>query len=232
MDDVIDFKERSVVIHNRLCNEYGCPVPYFHRMDALSELVSALLSHRTKNHDSGKAFKSLKALFPTWKEVRDAPVEEIQAAIRAVTWPEQKAPRIKLILSKIAELHEELSLDFLKDMTVPAARAWLEQLPGIGPKTSAATLSFSLLRMRALPVDSHHFRVAVRLGLIAEKIGEGRSHAVLEAMLPPEWDAQQVFDNHEVMMFHGQRCCYWRKPECERCVLLDLCPTGQARLAA
>lgn len=109
---------------------------------------------------------------------------------------------------------------------MPDARAWLEELPGVGPKTSAAVLSFSALRQAALPVDSHHHRVAVRIGLIPANLAVGPSHAVLSAQLPEGRDAQQVYDNHEVMMLHGQRCCYHHAPACDRCVLLRLCPTG------
>jgi endonuclease III len=135
------------------------------------------------------------------------------------------------VLRRITEVRGELSLDFLASMQLREARNWLESLPGVGPKTSAATLLFSRLRMPALPVDSHHHRVAVRLGMIAEKTAVGPAHALLEALLPTEWNAQQVYDHHEVMMFHGQRCCHWREPACERCPVLDLCPTGQARLS-
>ena len=219
-----------MVVHQRLCAEYGCPIPFFHELDPLSELVSSLLSHRTRNRDSGRAFRQLRERFETWEAVRDAAVPEVEDAIAAVTWPEQKAPRIQEILRRITELCGVLDLDFLAGMSVRDARDWLEALPGIGPKTSAATLLFSRLRMPALPVDSHHHRVAVRLGVIPVNTPVGPSHALLEALLPPAWDAQQVYDHHEVMMFHGQRCCFWRDPECERCVVLDLCPTGQARI--
>jgi endonuclease-3 len=115
-------------------------------------------------------------------------------------------------------------------MPVREARAWLESIPGVGPKTSAAVLAFSSLRKAALPVDSHHHRVAQRTGLIPLSLDVGPAHAVLEAQLPPEWDAQQVYDNHEVLMLHGQRVCFFKNPACERCVLLELCPTGQARM--
>lgn len=227
----VDRVALALEVHERLCGAYGCPVAYFHRLDPLSELISSLLSHRTKNADSGRAFKELRRLFPSWDEVRAAPMGEVQAAIRAATWPEQKAPRIQAILAEIETRTGSLSLEFLKEMSVKEARAWLESLPGVGPKTSAATLLFSHLRIAALPVDSHHHRVAQRLGLIPPSMDVGPAHAALEALLPKDWDAQQVYDHHEVYMFHGQRCCYWRKPECERCVLLDLCPTGQVRLS-
>ena len=99
----------------------------------------------------------------------------------------------------------------------------------MGPKTAAAVLSFSRLRRRALPVDSHHHRVAARLGLIPPRLAVGPAHAVLDSLLPAERDAQQVYDHHEVFMLHGQRCCFFRAPACGRCVLLELCPEGQAR---
>jgi endonuclease III len=218
---------KAWMVHQLLCEEYRCPIPYFHSMDPLSELVSSTLSHRTRNSDSGRAFKSLRARFRTWEEVRDAPTAEVESAIAGVTWPEQKAPRIQQILREITERRGELSLEFLAELTVREARRWLESLPGVGPKTSAATLLFSRLRMPALPVDSHHHRVAQRLGLIDSNLDVGPSHDVLEAQLPPGLSAQEVYDNHEALMLHGQRCCYHRNPACNRCVVYMLCPTGQ-----
>lgn len=220
---------RLLEIHERLCAHFGCPVAFFHALDPLSELVSSLLSHRTKNRDSAAAYRSLVAKYPTWEEVIDAPCEEVERAISAATWPEQKAPRIQESLRWVRETHGSLSLDFLGELTPLEARAWLERMPGVGPKTSAAVLVFSRLRMRALPVDSHHHRVAQRLGLISAKMDVGPSHAVLEGMLPLDWDVQTVYDHHEVMMFLGQKICTHQAPRCPECPLLDLCPTGQAR---
>ncbi len=225
-----ELQQKALLIHERLCQTYECPIPYFHELDPLSELVSSLLSHRTRNADSGRAFKALRARFDNWAAMRDAPTAEVEATIANVTWPEQKAPRIQEILRLISERRGELSLDFLAELGVPAARAWLQELPGVGPKTSAAVLLFSRLRQPALPVDSHHHRVAQRLGLIGADVAVGPAHALLEAQLPMDWSAQQVYDNHEVLMLHGQRCCYFRNPACTRCPVLDLCPTGQQRV--
>jgi endonuclease III len=221
-------QSRLLLVHERLCAVYGCPIPYFSNHDPLSELVAALLSHRTKNADSHRAFQQLTKQFPTWEAVRDAPTAEVEAAIAPCTWAEQKAPRIQQVLRLIGERCNEWSLDFLGEMPVAEARAWLESLPGVGPKTSAAVLSFSRLRGRALAVDSHHHRVAVRLGLISPKVDVGAAHALLEAQLPEAWTAQQVYDHHEVFMLHGQKCCFYRNPACHRCAVLDLCPVGQA----
>ncbi len=218
-------------VHRRLAEVYGSSLSYFHDLDPLSELVSSVLSHRTKNSQSAKAYHQLVAAFPTWEAVRDAPVAAVQEAINPCTWPEQKAPRLQQILQNIGEIKGSLSLEFLGGMPVSEARDWLETLPGVGPKTSAAVLSFSSLRAKALPVDSHHFRVAWRLGIILEKIGEGKANRVLENLLPEDFSAQDVYDHHQLLMRHGQKICHWRAPECRHCVLLDICPTGQARVA-
>jgi endonuclease-3 len=232
----VDFAARqakALRVHAQLCAEYGAPFPFFSTKDPLSELVSALLSHRTKNADSHRAYQELRATFPTWEAVLAAPTETVQHAIRACTWPEQKAPRIQAVLREISQrcgTDAPCSLDFLAEMPVSEARAWLESISGVGPKTSAATLLFSSLRIAAMPVDSHHHRVAQRLALIGPKVGEGPAHRLLEALLPPDWDAQQVYDHHEALMFHGQKCCYFGAPACHRCVVLGECPFGQARV--
>ena len=93
-----ELHEKVLLIHERLCAEYQCPIPYFHNLDPLSELVSSLLSHRTKNADSSRAFKNLRAQFPDWQSVRDAETFQIETAISSCTWPEQKAPRLQQIL--------------------------------------------------------------------------------------------------------------------------------------
>jgi endonuclease-3 len=223
--------QKVLQVHERLCAAYGCPIPFFHELDPLSELISALLSHRTRNADSGRAFRQLRARFLSWEAVRDAPVHEVQDAIASVTWPEQKAPRLQAVLREITSRRGgDMALDFLGELAVPEARAWLQSLPGVGPKTSAAVLLFSRLRRPALPVDSHHYRVAVRLGLVSARIPVGPAHAILAALLPADWDAQQVYDHHEALMLHGQRCCYHQGPACGRCPVLELCPFGQERM--
>ena len=225
---------KALLVHERLCAEYGAPFPFFSTKDPLSELVSALLSHRTKNADSHRAYQTLRAAYSSWEAVRDAPTAAVQHAIRACTWPEQKAPRIQAVLREISArcgTDAPCALDFLAEMPIPEARAWLESISGVGPKTSAATLLFSSLRIPAMPVDSHHYRVAQRLGLIGPKVGEGPAHRLLEALLPIDWDAQQVYDHHEALMFHGQKCCYFSGPACGRCVVLDQCSFGQARVS-
>ena len=229
--DLADLRAKALALHERLCRAYGCPIAYFGDLDPLGELVSSLLNHRTRNGDAKRAFDALRARFPDWEAVRDAPCRAVEDAIRGVRWPEMKAPRIQSILSAITQARGALDLDHLADMPVADARRWLEALPGVGPKTSAAVLSFSTLRRAALPVDSHHHRVAQRTGLISAKMDVGPSHKALAALMPDDWDAQAVYDHHEVFMLHGQQVCHWRRPACASCTVLDLCPEGQRREA-
>jgi endonuclease III len=232
--DAKDYKsqlrDKALEVHRILCETYECPVPFFSSADPLSQLVGNLLSHRTKNKDSRRAFVTLRKTFETWEAVRNAPTDKVEEAIQAATWPEQKAPRIQKVLQLITERVGSLSLGHLKDMPVKEARAWLESLPGVGPKTSAATLLFSSLRMPAMTVDSHHYRVALRLELVPKKLSMEKAHAWLESLLPEDWSAQQLYDHHEVLMMHGQRCCFDIAPACVRCTVLALCNYGQTRL--
>lgn len=221
-----DLVAKARLVHDRLCAVYGCPIGYFHDLDPLSELVSSLLSHRTRNADSGRAFKALRQRYPDWADLIEAPTAEVETLIHGVRWPEQKAPRIQAILKGVRERAGRLDLGFLADMSPAEARAWLEALPGVGPKTSGAVLSFSTLRMPALPVDSHHHRVAIRLGLIEAHVAVGPSHPLLRAQLPEGWSAQDLYDNHEVLMLHGQKVCHHRRPACDRCTLADICPSA------
>lgn len=217
-------KEKALLLDDLLFQAYGGPFLFFSDKDPLSEMVSAMLSHRTKNRLTGIAYQALRQALPTWEAVRDAPVETIQRAISVVTYPEVKAPRIKATLELITERNGGvLSLDFLENWPVEQSRAWLEQLPGVGAKTSAATLNFSRLRLPALVVDSHHHRVAQRLGLVPPKATLDVTAHLLENYLPPDWDGQRVYDSHQAFMRHGKEVCHWERPACDRCVVRDWC---------
>jgi endonuclease-3 len=150
-----------------------------------------------------------------------APVEEITELIWVGGLARVKALRIKDILKAIWGKRGSLELDFLKDMPLPEAKAWLRELPGVGPKTAACVLLFSL-GQPALPVDTHVCRVTRRLGLIDAKVSVEEAHEILEAMLSPV----QVYPFHVYMVEHGRRTCVARRPRCPRCVLKEGCPSS------
>ncbi|MEL7163677.1 MAG: Fe-S cluster assembly protein HesB, partial [Bacteroidota bacterium] len=123
----------------------------------------------------------------------------------------------------------DLALDDLAQLTVAEAREWLEAIPGVGAKTSAAVLSFSRLRMPALVVDMHHLRVAQRLGVVPAKASLDKGAKLLQSYLPEDWDGQRVYDAHQGYMRHGQRVCHWRKPDCNNCLVAEYCDYYQSK---
>ena len=217
-------REKALVVDDLLIAEYGAPFIPFSYRDPLSELIGSLLSHRTRNAVTRGAYARLRETFPTWEEVIEAPTQAVEAAIAAVTFPEVKAPRIQAVLRTVRERNDgELSLEGLHEVGVADARAWLEQISGIGAKTSAAVLSFSHLRMPALVVDTHHHRVALRLGLVPPKSSLDKTARILQDYLPADWDGQRVYDSHQGFMRHGQRVCHYRKPDCAACLVRRYC---------
>ncbi|HMA36763.1 MAG TPA: endonuclease III [Chloroflexia bacterium] len=203
-----------------LMQEYGTPA--WPILDPLASLIEVILSHRTTDPQAWAAYQALRARWPTWEALRDAPVAAIQAAIAGTTWPEQKAPRIKGVLQTITARQGTLDLDFLRTLDLPAAKDWLTSLEGVGPKSAACVLLFAC-RRPVLPVDTHLHRVSQRLGLIGPQVTADQAHTVLQALLPAPDDPPTVLAFHRDMLLHGQRICIWRDPRCAVCVIRDWC---------
>ena len=191
------------------------------RYDPTSELVFTILSQHTSDVNSGRAFQQLMKDFGTLDAVADGDVTRIAESIKSGGLARIKAPRIKEVLNRIKELRGgSLDLHFLKEMPLPEAKAWLRQLPGIGPKSAAVILCFSL-DMPAMAVDTHVFRVSKRLGLIGPKTSYEDAHDILEGAVPPE----QVYALHIALIMHGRRVCKAPRPLCHECILNYGCPS-------
>jgi endonuclease-3 len=221
-------------IHRLLLGRYGQP-PAREPWDPLTQLIYSLLSARTKTPVSHQVMRDLERSFPgagpgSWEPVRDASVADIERAIAIVTFPDQKAPQLKATLQGISERYGSLTLDFLARYRTEKIRSWLEQFPGVGPKTSAAVVNFSTLRRRALCVDSHHLRVAQRLCL-TPRADAATTEERLMRLLPETWDAAMLDEHHSLIKLHAQTLCTFSDPQCGDCPLLKLCPTGQRNLA-
>lgn len=220
---------RLAEIIARLDRAYGRHV-WRPRADALSELILTILSQHTSDVNSQRAFQSLLSRFGSLEQVRRAEVEQIADAIRSAGLANVKAPRIKEVLNLVVERHGSLDLGFLAEMELGEARCWLTDLPGVGPKTAACVLLFSL-DMPALPVDTHVYRVARRLSLFDPRTIPDQAHRILEEMVSPA----KVYDFHLNMIAHGRRVCKAPVPICPHCVLESLCPkfgVDQAAVAA
>jgi endonuclease-3 len=165
-----------------------------------------------------KAYDSLRQRFPSWEQVRDAPIEEVARAIQIAGLSQQKAPAIQRALRRISAERGELSLDFLRDMPLEEAKQWLTSIKGVGPKTAAIILLFALDRP-AFPVDTHIHRVTRRLGLLPANASREKAHELLEELFPPE----AYYPIHLNLIRHGREVCQARRPRCEVCILRDLC---------
>jgi endonuclease-3 len=212
-------------IHLRLLAHYGQP-PERDVWDPLKQFIYSLLSSRTKTEVSHQVVQHLEAHFGIWEALRDAPIPEIEDAIRAITFPERKAIQLKQALQQITQRCGTLSLDFLSTYRTDKIRSWLERFDGVGSKTSAAVVNFSTLRRRAICVDSHHLRVTQRLGFVPPSADARETEARLMAMAPATWSPIMLDEHHTLIKIHGQQCCTFFHPRCPRCPLLDLCPTG------
>jgi endonuclease-3 len=220
-------------VHRLLLGQYGRPKPR-EPWDPLTQLIYSLLSSRTKTPTSHQVMRDLERAFKAgpgnWEGLRDASVEEIERAIAIVTFPEAKAPQLKATLMGITERYGSLTLDFLAKYRTEKIRAWLEQFPGVGPKTSGAVVNFSNLRRRALCVDSHHLRVAQRLCLVP-RADAATTEERLMRLVPETWDAAMLDEHHSLIKLHAQTLCTFAEPKCDGCPLLKLCPVGQRNVA-
>ncbi|MBC8336198.1 MAG: endonuclease III [Anaerolineales bacterium] len=216
-----EIKERALDVHNRLMDKFGEPI-WRNPLPAIDELVSTILSQNTNDVNRDRGFNNLRKNFPTWEEVRDAPENEVIEAVRIAGLANQKGPRIQKVLRQISDERGELDIEFLKKMPLDEAHAWLTRFKGVGPKTAAIVLLFSL-GMPSFPVDTHIYRVTGRIGLRPEKMTVEQAHPYLEEIFPPE----TYYAGHLNIIRLGREICKARKPECTVCPLVEICDFGK-----
>jgi endonuclease-3 len=184
-------------LRERLRKVYGVPGWPPHQRP-LDELILTVLSQSTNDRNRDVAFAALRERFDGWAAVRDAPVEDVEAAIRPGGISHVKSRRIQQILRA---LPDDLDLGWLRDEPVDQGRDFLCALPGVGRKTAACVLLFSYGR-RDVPVDTHDEMVA---------------------LTPPGAELEL----HVNLLRHGRRTCLARAPRCRECVLRRSCPSAQ-----
>jgi endonuclease III len=216
-------RRRLRTITDRLANEYGRPKLRPHRAP-IDELVLTVLSQNTNDRNRDVAYFRLRERFPTWDAVAEAPVEEIEDAIRPGGLAPTKSVRIKQILDAIGDD----DLLWLEQAPLDEARAYLCALPGVGRKTAACVLLFSFGRPD-VPVDTHVYRVGGRLGLWPPKLPLVKAHDELARLVGD--DGEFAYEAHVLLIRHGRRICIARAPRCAECPLRRICPEGRRRLA-
>lgn len=212
-----EVQERAIRIHKTLLNAFGEPI-WRNPLPAIDELVSTILSQNTNDVNRDRAFDALRAKFKTWEEVRDAKTDDVIDAIRPAGLANQKGPRMQQVLKAITEERGSLDLSFLAQMPVEEARSWLTKFNGVGPKTAAIVLCFSL-GIPAFPVDTHVYRVTGRIGLRPDKMTVEQAHTYLESVFPPE----TYYAAHLNLIRLGREICNARKPLCMNCPIVALC---------
>ena len=209
--------KRALAVHQKLVEFYGYP-DWRNPLPPLDELVSTILSQNTNDVNRDRAFDTLTARYSSWEEVRNSDEQEVIDTIRPAGLANQKGPRIQKILTQITEQKGSLDLSFLGDMQSEDARQWLLQFKGVGPKTAAIVLQFSLDKP-AFPVDTHVYRVTGRIGIRPEKMSADQAHIYLEELLPEE----TYYPAHLNIIRFGREICHARKPACEQCPLNGMC---------
>jgi endonuclease III len=212
-----NLQTRAIQIHEALMKAFGEPI-WRNPLPAIDELVSTILSQNTNDVNRDRAFDALRAKFPTWEAVRDAKEIDVIEAIKPAGLANQKGPRIQQVLRAITEERGALDLQFLADMLLEEARSWLTKFNGVGPKTAAIVLCFSLGKP-AFPVDTHVYRVTGRIGLRPEKMTVEQAHPHLESVFPPE----TYYAAHLNIIRLGREVCNARKPMCPQCPIKELC---------
>jgi len=221
-----DLSQLASAVQRRLLDFYGQPT-WRNPLPPVDELVSTILSQNTNDSNRDRAFEALRRQFPTWEEVRDADPQAVVAAIRTAGLANQKGPRIQQVLRQISSERGSFDLSFLRDLPLEEARAWLTKFKGVGPKTAAIVLLFSLGRP-AFPVDTHIYRVTGRIGLRPEKMPVEEAHRRLEKLFQPD----AYYAAHLNIIRLGREICQARKPDCPRCPLRGLCNYAKNMQAA
>jgi endonuclease-3 len=210
-------KQLAAKTHQLLVDEYGLPTWRPH-LSPVGELVSTILSQNTNDQNRDRAYDTLRKTFPTWEEVRDAPGNLIAESIKTAGLANQKGPAIQNALRIITEERGEIELDFLRSKTSQESSLWLTNLKGVGPKTAAIVLLFSL-DMSAFPVDTHVYRVTGRIGIRPDKMTAAKAHTYLAEQFPPD----TYYAIHLNLIRLGREICKARQPLCRDCPLNKIC---------
>jgi len=194
------------------------------------QFFKAVISSRTYDRKSAHAFDDLCMRFPSWDLLVEADPHDVANTINDVTHATRKAEQVVRAAQRIREIFNYVDLSDLGKWSVTNAYGLVTGLPGAGPKVAAATLNFSTLHMRLLTVDTHVLRVSSRLGLIPMNSNYTNGFEKLMQLVPPEWDADDLYELHWLIKMFGQRICTHHDPACEHCPLVSFCAHGRKRL--
>ncbi len=213
-----DLRARAMKVNNILTRTYGRKEIGRGRTDPLDTLMLTILSQNTNDMNRDRAYRSLRMAYPRWEDVMSANRRQVAKAIRVGGLANIKSERMIDVLKFINSERGELSLEFLRRMAPAEAEGWLSQMKGVGPKTRAIVMLFSL-GMSAFPVDTHVHRVTKKIGLIGRSASRERAQQELAVLVP----GREYYNLHINLIEHGRAVCTARKPKCTICSIRSQC---------
>jgi endonuclease-3 len=208
---------------------YGRPAPdpIEPYSDPLPRLIRAIIAQNTSRPNQAKALDNLRRRFPDPALIAEAPLVDVIDAIYVAGLANVKAPRLQAMIATLLEATEgTLDLGFLYRLPLDEARAFLMNLPGVGPLSASLVLLFGMGRP-VLPVNTGLHRVALRVGMIPPNTGAERAHELLQAAL----DDDEIYAFHVNMVTHARALCTASRPKCEVCPLAHVCAWAHGGVA-
>lgn len=195
-------------ILNRLEMTYPDAECALNHQNVFQLIVAVALSAQTTDKSVNLVTPALFEAYPDAYALASADPEEVSEYIKRIGMYKTKAKNIVGMAKILVDGHGG---------QVPEDYDQLIALPGVGRKTANVVLSVGFGHQR-IAVDTHVFRVANRIGLVAEKDVLKTELALMECVPEERWSR-----THHSLIFHGRYCCAARKPDCENCSIGDLC---------
>ena len=211
-------RRKSFRIASRLETFLGVPQQAERLAGPLEMLIATILSQNTNDKNSHRAYKELRARFPTWKRLAGASVQSIADAIRTGGMANQKAARIKNTLHAVKQRFGTYSLAKLRSMSNEQVIGELIVLDGVGFKTASCVLLFSLGR-DVFPVDTHIHRICTRLELSGGSRHPDDTYHIMKDLAPKG----RGYSFHTNLIRFGRLVCRSTHPYCGDCPLFSEC---------
>jgi len=181
-------------------------------VNAFTLVVAVALSAQATDASVNKATRALFKVADTPQKMLDLGEERLRDYIKTIGLYRNKAKNVIALSRRLIE-------DFGGE--VPRTREELVTLPGVGRKTANVVMSMAF-GIPTIAVDTHIFRIANRIKLAPGKTPDEVEERLLR-VIPPEY----LFHAHHWLILHGRYVCKARRPECERCVIADLCKSPE-----
>lgn len=186
--------------------------------DPLDALIETILSQNTTAANTNRAYEALRAAFPTWEDVLEAPREAVEEAIRPAGLAKTRSGRIQRLLASVRREQGALDLDHLREMGNEEALRELLKYEGVGPKTANCVLLFAMDR-DVFPIDVHIQRILVRLGIVPAGMSVEEAHGYVPPMVP----RRKHLSLHLNLIALGREICRPTNPKCGECPLRRYC---------